>query len=355
MECGKKIAALRKSHNMTQEELGKVLSVTYQAVSKWERDESLPDFEMMTRIAKYFNVPLNYFADDEKVSTEAAATVTAEEAAPAASVVGLCTHCGKMVSKDEIAQMEPKIICKPCSERLKEQAQKERAAYEARERVRKDRAIYEQRGHGVDFSLFLSGALALVLYIVLAIYARGVEGDDSIGAGALLFFIPIAAFGAIQAFCGFIKELKDDFLDEPEGYSRNVSLIVAGAFAIVNFACFIALYANSKDTAYIVFLILATILSFTFVSQFMWGGIVKTVFTAGGFTFKLPGFIFSLTIDSILWMIITKLLLGLLAIIVYVVTTVVVTLAAVFVSVISFIPSIISKSVGDKKVEKENK
>ncbi|MDE7264859.1 MAG: helix-turn-helix domain-containing protein, partial [Clostridia bacterium] len=73
MDYGKKIAYLRKTKGMTQEELGKVLNVTYQAVSKWERGESLPDFETMSQMAKYFQVPLGYFADENEELAETAA------------------------------------------------------------------------------------------------------------------------------------------------------------------------------------------------------------------------------------------------------------------------------------------
>ena len=102
MEYGKKIAQLRKSNTMTQEDLGKVLNVTYQAVSTWERDESLPDLEMMSRIAKFFKVPLSYFTDEQEVE---AATPT-----PSSDIVGMCTQCGKMLKKEEVAETEPKII-----------------------------------------------------------------------------------------------------------------------------------------------------------------------------------------------------------------------------------------------------
>ena len=87
----------------------------------------------------------------------------------------------------------------------------------------------------------------------------------------------------------------------------------------------------------------------------MWGGVIRTIFTAGGFTFKLPGFIFTLSVDSILWMIITKFLLGLLAAVIFIVTTIAVTVVAIFVSACTFIPSVIHKSVKDKEVEEENK
>ena len=360
MDCGKKIAALRKSQNMTQEELGKVLSVTYQAVSKWERGESLPDFEMMSRIAKFFNVPLNYFTDeDDGAQTETAVAATAE-AVPTANVVGMCTQCGKMLTEDEIARREPKIICKSCSERLKEQAEKERAANEAKERARKDRAIFEQRGNGVDLSLIISVILSLALFIGLAVLGFKYAGDSTLvesaeGIGLLIFFVPLAVFGGIQAFCDFVKEERSSDYSDPEWYTRNVSLVVAGIFAVANLAVFLALYIMTKSGLLLGLMFASTICSFTFVSQFLWGGVIKEIFTAGGFTFQLPGFIITLDIDSILWMIIVKFLLGILAVIIFVVTTVVVAAVAIFVSLVMFIPSILHKSVKDKQVEKENK
>ena len=356
MECGKKIAALRKLRNMTQEELGKVLSVTYQAVSKWERGESLPDFEMMARIAKYFNVPLSYFTDDDDVQKDVQKSETATTVAAVAPVtaekVGICTECGKMISEDEVAQTSPKLICKSCAERFKAQAETERSLQEVRARVKKQQEIENQRGHGVNPSMFISIVLAVACYIGLAIFCGTVSSDDLGPAGAVLFLIPLAVFGAVQAFASFISEIRNDFDDGPEGYTRNISLIVAGIFAIINLVCFLVLYIITKDIIIMIFLVMSVILSFTFVSQFMWGGIIRTIFTAGGFTFKLPGFIITLDLDSILWMIIAKFFLGLLSILVFVVTTLIVTFVAIFASVFTFIPSVITKSVKDKRVEK---
>lgn len=64
MSYGEKIANLRKQKGITQAALGYHLNVTYQAVSKWERDESDPDFATMNKIAKYFDVPLSYFTEE---------------------------------------------------------------------------------------------------------------------------------------------------------------------------------------------------------------------------------------------------------------------------------------------------
>lgn len=347
MEYGKKIASLRKSRNMTQEELGKVLSVTYQAVSKWERGESLPDFEMMSRIAKFFGVPLSYFTDEEE-------PVTAPETKT--DFIGMCTQCGKMLIEAEVAQLEPKILCKSCAERLREKAEKERAAWAEKERARKDKAIYEQRGRGIDVSLIVSLIIAFAVFVGMAVFCFKVyDKEGGYANGALLFFVPVAIFGAVQALCDFIREERQTSWDNgPEAYSRNLSLIVAAIFAAANLICMLILFILSKNNFYLIMIFVGTIFSFTFISQFLWGGLIKTIFTAGGFTFSLPGFIFSLDIDSILWMIVVKFLLGLLAAIVFIATTVIVAAVAMFVSLFYFIPSITYKSLKDKKVEKEN-
>ena len=47
MTTGEKIAKIRKEHNLTQEELGDLLGVTRQSVSKWESDMSFPETEKL--------------------------------------------------------------------------------------------------------------------------------------------------------------------------------------------------------------------------------------------------------------------------------------------------------------------
>lgn len=46
MNIGSTISELRKKANMTQSEVAEQLGVSFQAVSKWERDESLPDITL---------------------------------------------------------------------------------------------------------------------------------------------------------------------------------------------------------------------------------------------------------------------------------------------------------------------
>lgn len=56
MDFGKKINELRKSKNVTQDEMAAELGVTAAAVSKWENNYTLPDIMMLCALADYFGV-----------------------------------------------------------------------------------------------------------------------------------------------------------------------------------------------------------------------------------------------------------------------------------------------------------
>lgn len=56
---GQNIARYRKENNLTQEELAKQLSITYQAVSKWENGLSKPDISLLPVLASILNVSID--------------------------------------------------------------------------------------------------------------------------------------------------------------------------------------------------------------------------------------------------------------------------------------------------------
>ncbi len=60
---GNKIATARKKSNLSQAELAQQVSISSQAVGKWERGESMPDITTLNRLAEIFKVDLNYFSD----------------------------------------------------------------------------------------------------------------------------------------------------------------------------------------------------------------------------------------------------------------------------------------------------
>lgn len=56
---GEKIYELRKRKGMTQDELAEKMGVSSQAVSKWEKDLSIPDITILIELSDFFNVTLD--------------------------------------------------------------------------------------------------------------------------------------------------------------------------------------------------------------------------------------------------------------------------------------------------------
>jgi transcriptional regulator with XRE-family HTH domain len=75
MSIGKNIAKYRKAKGLTQEELGTILGVTNQAVSKWESEVSMPDVMLLPEIANALNMTLDDLygiaKEPEKISVSA--------------------------------------------------------------------------------------------------------------------------------------------------------------------------------------------------------------------------------------------------------------------------------------------
>ena len=54
-----KLAELRKKHNLTQQELGDILCVSNQTISKWENGTVYPDLSFLPQISSYFGVSVD--------------------------------------------------------------------------------------------------------------------------------------------------------------------------------------------------------------------------------------------------------------------------------------------------------
>ncbi len=65
-KIGKKIAELRKAKDLTQLELADRMVVSYQAVSNWERGNSMPDISNLVELAKILEVSIEELLDSEK-------------------------------------------------------------------------------------------------------------------------------------------------------------------------------------------------------------------------------------------------------------------------------------------------
>ncbi len=307
MNSGEKIASLRKAKGMTQAELGTELNVTFQAVSKWERGESYPDFETMSRLAKLFGVPLTYFEDNDTSAspTQEATETPAQEVAPDSAqgesatsaptttqaqasepepapkvMLGVCKECGKVVYDGEEMTTSPAIICKACHAR---KVREEKLAKEAEEKkkIAAARAVRQamdsKRNRGLIWSAFIIGIIAII---------------------------------------GIVVCVKD-----PDPY------MFLGLGIIVLFG-------------------------YPFVAQLFWGGLVVEIVCFGGKVIGTPGIIFSFDWDGIKFFVAMKILFALLRFFVWLVTFLASVAFAMLVSPISFITELVRLNKGIDPAER---
>ena len=71
-KIGAYIAALRKAKQMTQTELGQRLQISSQAVSKWERDLSIPDVASLPKLAEELGTSVDELLQAKTAAQEAA-------------------------------------------------------------------------------------------------------------------------------------------------------------------------------------------------------------------------------------------------------------------------------------------
>ena len=62
MSIGERISELRKSQNISQVQLAEALSITRQAVSKWENDQAVPDALKMIQVADLLDTDIEYLS-----------------------------------------------------------------------------------------------------------------------------------------------------------------------------------------------------------------------------------------------------------------------------------------------------
>lgn len=72
MTIGERIKQLRKENDVTQEKLADYLSISYQAISKWENNTACPDISLLVPLANFFGVTTDVILgrDEEQQENE---------------------------------------------------------------------------------------------------------------------------------------------------------------------------------------------------------------------------------------------------------------------------------------------
>ena len=69
MGIDKKITFCRKTLGISQEELAALLSISRQAVSRWETGAAMPDTEKIVQLSRVFHVSTDYLLLDHRIGT----------------------------------------------------------------------------------------------------------------------------------------------------------------------------------------------------------------------------------------------------------------------------------------------
>ena len=73
MTIGDRLLKLRKERNLSQEDLANELDVSRQTISKWETNQSIPDFDKIVPICRYFGITTDELLTGSKDIVEAKA------------------------------------------------------------------------------------------------------------------------------------------------------------------------------------------------------------------------------------------------------------------------------------------
>lgn len=65
MTFAEKFLVLRKSENLSQEEIAEKLNVSRQAISRWEMGTAMPDAQNLLQISKIFKVSIDFLLNNE--------------------------------------------------------------------------------------------------------------------------------------------------------------------------------------------------------------------------------------------------------------------------------------------------
>lgn len=93
---GAQIAALRKQKGMTQNELGHLLGISFQAVSKWERGETLPDTAILLDLARVLDTTVDQILAAGERQLGSRGTITVAQMARGISALG---EMGQMLGR----------------------------------------------------------------------------------------------------------------------------------------------------------------------------------------------------------------------------------------------------------------
>lgn len=91
MTVGEKLLDLRKKKSLSQEEVANILNVSRQTISKWETDQSTPDFDKIMPICNLYNISADELMSGEIRKEEQYEKTSTYDKNKKAKIIGIST------------------------------------------------------------------------------------------------------------------------------------------------------------------------------------------------------------------------------------------------------------------------
>ena len=98
-KVGRQIADLRKVKGLTQSQLGERLNISFQAVSNWERGETLPDVGILLDLAKVLETTVDHILNGGQRMMEYTRRVSVAQIREG---IECFVHIGELLGKDNL-------------------------------------------------------------------------------------------------------------------------------------------------------------------------------------------------------------------------------------------------------------
>lgn len=106
MTFGEKLLKLRSDAGLSQDKLAEMLEVSRQSVSKWERDEAMPDTDKIVLISKIFSVSTDSLLKDEDEIKTAGEGADCEVKEETAQITSDAVSAANGDSEDDVKSFE---------------------------------------------------------------------------------------------------------------------------------------------------------------------------------------------------------------------------------------------------------
>jgi transcriptional regulator with XRE-family HTH domain len=83
---GERLKSLRKDHNLTQEQFGKIFFLDKSSISRYEKNSQMPENDLLHKIADYLGVSIDYLLCRTDIKEINSAGNSSEEAASASNL-----------------------------------------------------------------------------------------------------------------------------------------------------------------------------------------------------------------------------------------------------------------------------